>query len=109
MSGDEEIHQIDSDQVHALHAEALIDSLLLGLDDSRAIRALRLAPPLPCRLEERAAAPGPEDPSPEPSGADPRRHVRDARAAQRRPTPRRPADLGRGVEGRPGCSVPLAG
>jgi hypothetical protein len=47
MSGDPEIHQIDSDQVHALHAEALIDSLLLGVDDSAAIRALRLARPQP--------------------------------------------------------------
>jgi hypothetical protein len=47
LNGDPSVHRLDSPQVHALHAEALIDSLLLGVDDSRAIRALRLAPSEP--------------------------------------------------------------
>ncbi len=47
MNGDETVHRIDSPQVHALHFEALVDSLLLGLTDSPAIRALRLVPPSP--------------------------------------------------------------
>jgi hypothetical protein len=47
MCGDPEVHQVDSPQVHALHVEALIDSLLLQVPDSRAIRALQLAPATP--------------------------------------------------------------
>ena len=47
MNGDEEVHRLDSVEVHALHAEALVDSLLLGRTESRAISALRLAPPTP--------------------------------------------------------------
>jgi hypothetical protein len=47
MNGDESVHRLDSPEVHALHAEALVDSLLLGVTDSRAISALRLAPPTP--------------------------------------------------------------
>jgi len=45
MNGDEDVHRLDSARVHALHLEALVDSLLLGVPDSRAIRALRLVPP----------------------------------------------------------------
>jgi hypothetical protein len=47
LNGDPTVHQLDAPEVHALHAEALIDSLLLGRADSRAIRALRLAPAEP--------------------------------------------------------------
>ena len=47
MCGDPEVHQVDSPEVHALHVEALVDSLLLHRADSRAIQALRLAPPTP--------------------------------------------------------------
>jgi hypothetical protein len=47
MNADESVHQVDSPQLHALHLEALVDSLLLGEPDSRAIRALREAPQTP--------------------------------------------------------------
>jgi hypothetical protein len=47
LNGDPSVHVVDSPQVHALHAEALIDSLLLRLADSRAIQALSLAPAEP--------------------------------------------------------------
>ena len=45
MNGDAEVHQVDDLQVHALHVEALIDSLLLRRTDSRAIRALHPGAP----------------------------------------------------------------
>lgn len=44
MCGDSDVHRRDSDEVHALHLEALIDSLLLDVWDSPAIRALQLVP-----------------------------------------------------------------
>ena len=44
LNGDPSVHRLDSADVHALHLEALIDSLLLGEADSRAIRTLRMAP-----------------------------------------------------------------
>jgi hypothetical protein len=44
LNGDPAVHRLDSPRVHALHLEALVDSLLLGVADSPAIRALRLAP-----------------------------------------------------------------
>lgn len=47
MCGDPEVHRADTDQVHSTHVVALIDSLLLGADDTAAIRALRIVPPEP--------------------------------------------------------------
>jgi hypothetical protein len=44
MCADEEVHRVDRPEVHALHVEALVDLLLLGDPDSRAIRALRESP-----------------------------------------------------------------
>ena len=45
MCADPDVHRIDTDELHALHVEALIDSLLLGLESSPAIDALRGPPP----------------------------------------------------------------
>jgi hypothetical protein len=47
MCADPEVHRIDTDELHALHVEALIDSLLLGLEHSPAIDALRAPEPGP--------------------------------------------------------------
>jgi hypothetical protein len=44
MCGDSDVHRRDRDEVHVLHVEALIDSLMLGVWDSPAIRALQLVP-----------------------------------------------------------------
>ena len=44
MCADPEVHRVDTDELHRLHVEALIDSLLLGLCRSPAIDALRGAP-----------------------------------------------------------------
>lgn len=41
MCGDADIHRRDSDEAHVLHVEAIIDSVLLGVWDSPAIRALQ--------------------------------------------------------------------
>jgi hypothetical protein len=45
MCADPDVHRVDTDELHALHVEALIDALLLGLERSPAIDALRDGPP----------------------------------------------------------------
>jgi hypothetical protein len=45
MCADPDVHRIDTDELHALHVEALVDSLLLGLERSPAIDALRAPEP----------------------------------------------------------------
>jgi hypothetical protein len=44
MCGDADVHRRGSDEAHVLHVEAIIDSVLLGVWDSPAIRALQLVP-----------------------------------------------------------------
>jgi len=44
MCADPDVHRVDTDELHALHVEALIDTLLLGLDSSPAIDTLRAEP-----------------------------------------------------------------
>jgi hypothetical protein len=55
MCADPDVHRVDTDELHALHVEALIDSLLLGLDSSPAIDALRGGPPGPGRAVRQGA------------------------------------------------------